>query len=144
MLQNIISLLSKPMFSDIGFLILRVAVGGLMVFHGYSKFLDTSKLIEKTASMGFPLPELFGTLAMASEFFGGMLLIVGLFTRLSLFGIISTMAVAFFVAHANDPFGKKELSFVYMCVSLALFFIGSGKYSLDNYLLSKKSSKDSE
>ena len=143
-MMKILSLLSKPMFYDIGFLILRILVGGLMVYHGYPKFLDPSKLIAKTASMGFPFPELFGTLAMAAEFFGGMLLILGLFTRLSIFGILFTMAVAFFVAHAADPFGKKELSFVYLFVSVALFFMGSGKYSLDNYLLSKKSSKDSE
>lgn len=143
-MQKIFSLLSKPMFADIGFLLLRILVGGLMVYHGYPKFLDTSKLITRTAEMGFPFPELFGTLAMAAEFFGGMLVILGLGTRFALLGIIITMAVAFFIAHGPDPFGKKELAFVFMCVSIAMFFLGSGKYSLDSYLISKKSSKDSQ
>lgn len=141
---KIFSLLSKPMFSDIGFLLLRITIGGLMVYHGYPKFIDPSKLIARTAEMGFPLPELFGIAAMATEFFGGMLLIVGLGTRFALFGIIVTMAVAFFVAHGADPFGKRELAFLFLCVSIAMFFIGSGKYSIDSYIISKKSSKDSE
>jgi len=132
------------MFSDIGFLLLRITIGGLMVYHGYPKFLDPSKLITRTAEMGFPLPDLFGNAAMAAEFFGGMLLIVGLGTRFALFGIIATMAVAFFVAHGADPFGKRELAFLFLCVSIAMFFIGSGKYSIDSYIVSKKSSKDSE
>lgn len=141
---KILSTLSKPMFADIGFLLLRILLGGLMVYHGYPKFLDPSKLIEGTAKMGFPLPELFGTLAMASEFFGGMLVIIGFAIRIPLLGIISTMAVAFFIAHGSDPFGKKELAFVFFITSIALFFIGSGKYSLDYYLLSKQTSKDSQ
>lgn len=132
------------MFADIGFLLLRILVGGLMIYHGYPKFLDTSKLVSGLQTMGFPMPELFGFLAMAAEFFGGILLVIGLGTRFALLGIIVTMAVAFFVAHGSDPFGKKELAFVFMCVSIAMVFIGSGKYSIDSYLVSKKSSKDSE
>ncbi|MBL8004396.1 MAG: DoxX family protein [Candidatus Kapabacteria bacterium] len=143
-MQKIFSLLSKPMFSDIGFLLLRILVGCLMIYHGYPKFLDTSKLITRTAEMGFPFPEVFGTLAMAAEFFGGMLLVIGLGTRFALLGIIITMAVACFIAHGPDPFAKKELAFVFMCVSIAMIFIGSGKYSVDSLVLSKTSSKDSE
>jgi putative oxidoreductase len=44
------------------------------------------------------------------------------------------MLVAAFVAHAGDPFGKKEMALLYLLVYITLFITGPGKYSIDNAL----------
>jgi putative oxidoreductase len=45
--------------------------------------------------------------------------------------------VAGFVAHSADPFGRKEIALLYLLYYIALFVLGSGKYSID-YLLTRK------
>ena len=44
------------------------------------------------------------------------------------------MAVAAFVRHGGDPFGKKELSILYALFALGIMLIGPGRYSLDAIL----------
>ena len=41
------------------------------------------------------------------------------------------MGVAFFLAHAGDAFGDRELSYVYGSAAIALLLAGGGRYSLD-------------
>jgi hypothetical protein len=53
------------------------------------------------------------------------------FTRTALVFSAITMAVAAFLAHSGDPFGKKELALIYLVISIALIFTGPGKYALD-------------
>jgi putative oxidoreductase len=40
------------------------------------------------------------------------------------------MSVAFFIVHGQDPFNKKELAFAYLLSYLAIFFVGPGKFSI--------------
>ncbi len=42
--------------------------------------------------------------------------------------------VAFFMVHAGDPFGKKELAFVYLVIFTALALTGPGRFSLDGLI----------
>jgi putative oxidoreductase len=48
------------------------------------------------------------------------------------------MLVAAFIAHGDDPFGKKEMALLYIVVYVFLLFAGSGKFSVD-YLISRES-----
>ena len=41
------------------------------------------------------------------------------------------MSVAFFGQHGGDPFGERELAFVYLVAALALVAAGAGRYSFD-------------
>ena len=41
------------------------------------------------------------------------------------------MLVAIFVAHASDPWAKKELAFMYLVPALTLLLTGPGRFSLD-------------
>ena len=44
------------------------------------------------------------------------------------------MIVAYFVAHAKDPFELKQLAFIYLMLPVVVFLQGSGKYSVDALL----------
>lgn len=77
------------------------------------------------------------------EFFGGLLLLVGLFTRPAAFLLSGTMAVAYFQFHAKDGFwpvvNKGELAVLYCFVYLFLSAAGAGPLSIDALLKKGKS-----
>ncbi|MEK6555118.1 MAG: DoxX family protein [Bdellovibrionota bacterium] len=117
-----------------GLLILRLFAGVTMLLgHGLPKLGRYSEL-----SSTFPDPigvgsELSYFMAVGAEVGGAVLLALGLFTRLSSAALFMTMAVAFFVVHGNDPFGDKELAFIYMGMFMTLFCTGPGAYAVQNF-----------
>jgi len=67
---------------DIGNFLFRAFIGlSMALAHGLGKIPPPSQLVDGLAGMGFPLPVVFAWLAGGSEFFGGILIAVGLFTR---------------------------------------------------------------
>lgn len=129
--------------TDIGILLLRLGVGGLMLTHGIPKLLRLfgSDPIQFADPIGIGV-EASLTLAVFSEVICSILIIVGLATKLASIPLIITMAVAFFIVHADDPFQRKELALFFLIVYIVLLFTGSGKYSLDHYFLKRKAEKE--
>ncbi len=119
---------------------MRVWLGCALISHSVFKIFNP-QIMERFCSavekLGFPLPYIFGYLAKGSEFFGGILLIIGLFTRTSSVFIFLTMLVAAFMSHEGDIFGEAEMAFTYLIIALYFIFNGSGKYSLERLIESK-------
>lgn len=118
--------------------VVRMGVGMLMLTHGFPKFV---RLLEGNLNFGDPIglgstPSFL--LVVFSEVFCSLLLILGLGTRLATIPLIISSFVAAFVAHADDPFGKKEMLILYILVYFTLLVMGSGKYSLDALINPKK------
>ena len=131
--------LSRSWSRDSAVLLLRVWLGAMMIYHGYGKVFERiDGFTEGVAKMGFPMPEFFAWAGALSEFGGGILLILGLFSRPAALFVSSTMFVAAFVRHLDDPFGKKELALTYLVMAIALAITGPGKYSLDRKLFGGK------
>jgi putative oxidoreductase len=114
--------------------ILRIVIALLFMEHG------TQKLFEfPVAIPGFTL-SLFSLLGLAAvlEFFGGVLILIGLFTRPVAFILSGEMATAYFMAHAPKSFwpavNHGELAIIYCFVFLFLAFAGGGPWSLDRAL----------
>lgn len=127
--------------ANAGLAILRVYAGlSMALAHGIGKIPPSEKMIAGTGSLGFPMPEFFSWAAGLSEFGGGLLLAVGLFTRPSAFFIFCTMFVAGFIRHAGDPFGNREKALLFLVIALAFILIGGGKYGVDAWLRSRKPS----
>lgn len=118
--------------------ILRVALGMLLIFHGSSKvFEGTAEMTEKLASWGWPLPGFQSFIATYTEFLGGILLVVGLFTRPAAIMNIGLFAIIALLFHMPDPFAKKEKAVLYLLLSILVFFFGPGKFSVDHFLFKK-------
>lgn len=123
---------------DVGLLILRVSVGGMMLFaHGWGKLLGFREGASEFANPIGVGPEISMALAIFAEFFCALLVMLGLGTRLAVIPLMVTMLVAAFIVHADDPWGKKEFALLYFLPFLALFFTGAGKLSLDALLFKK-------
>lgn len=126
------ALVNQP---DLGLLLFRVFVGAAMAFgHGLGKLPPSEQLIQGVEGMGFPMPVVFAWAASLSEFLGGILIVLGLFTRYSALFLGFTMAVAAFVVHGADPFKVKEMALLYLASCVLLLLSGAGKYSLDRLI----------
>lgn len=124
--------------ANAGLTLLRIFTGVTMALsHGIGKLPPPEGLIQGTAKLGFPAPELFAWSAALAEFAGGIGLALGLFTRISSFFVAFTMFVAAFGAHLNDPFAKKELALLYFFIAVAFLLKGSGDWSIDSFLRDK-------
>ncbi|MBA3767438.1 MAG: DoxX family protein [Acidobacteria bacterium] len=111
--------------------ILRIITGFLFMVHGAQKLF------------GFPAPMPGGTPPLMSligvggilEFFGGLLILLGLFTRPVAFILSGMMAVAYFMAHAPGGFwpmlNKGEIAVLYCFIFLYLAAAGGGSWSVD-------------
>ncbi|MBO9541316.1 DoxX family protein [bacterium] len=131
-------------FREIGWLIVRVAFGLLLMTHGYAKLFGVTqsggKVIEGFAKsmvepLGFPAPLFFSYLAALSEFVGGLFIALGLFTPLAAVAAAGTMLVA--ILHhmgQGDPLKVFELALIYLAIAIGAMLIGGGRYSLDRIL----------
>jgi len=124
-------------YRDIGLLILRIGIGILFIWHGYAKLSrgpDTwIELGNALSTMGIHFaPKFMGLLASLSEFGGGILLVLGLFTRPACFFLLCTMVVATFMHVSNgDPRQIFSQPLGLAILFFSLLFIGPGKFSLD-------------
>ena len=83
-------------------------------------------------------PEVSLVLAVFAEFFCSILVMLGIGTRLAVIPLMVTMSVAAFIAHGDDPFGRKELALMYLVSYAVLLLNGSGKFSVDQLLRKRK------
>lgn len=120
--------------TDLAALILRLLFGGLFIHYGYGKLIGYNDMAPNFGDLIGLGSELSLILVIFAEFFCGIFVTIGLLTRLSVIPIFITMIVAFFIAHANDPFHDKALAFVFLILSIVIFILGSGKYSVDKVL----------
>lgn len=137
--------LTRSYSRDSAVLLLRLWLGAMMIMHGYGKvFGGIEGFTTGVEEMGFPAPELFAWAAALSEFGGGMLMLLGLFTRPAAIFVSCTMFVAAFVGHLDDPFGDKELSLTYLVLAVVLLLAGPGRFSLDQKLFGRKEHRPAE
>lgn len=131
--QKLYSLLNE----DIGKLILRVSISILMLFHGYAKLSEgIDKIVMGVVNAGLPSFLAYGV--YIGEVILPILIILGLYTRLAAVGMGITMVFAIFLVHSEKLFMLTktgapaiELPLLYLVVSLVIFFIGAGKFSMD-------------
>ena len=119
--------------ADNGILVLRLALGVTFFLHGWSKVLHG---VENQMNMlvANGIPGFFIYFVYVSEVLVPILVLLGLFTRLSAISVIVTMLTVFYVlpgpffALTSVGAWNKELQLLFLALGVALFFMGPGRY----------------
>lgn len=110
---------------------LRIVATLLFIEHGTQKFIDFPPAEQ-------PFGDLMNILGVAGvlEVVGGVLILIGLFTRPVAFVLCGFMAVAYFMAHAPQSFfpinNRGDAAVLFCFVFLYLTAAGPGAFALDN------------
>jgi putative oxidoreductase len=124
---------------DLGKLILRLTVGGLLLMHGIAKVMDPNMAMgfigTQLASHG--LPDFIKYGVFLGEVAGPLLLILGFLTRLGALMIVVNMAMAIFLVNMDNVAVIKaggawaiEIEAFFLLGALAVFCLGAGRVSL--------------
>jgi len=125
--------------APLSYTLIRVALGLIIIPHGFNKLFlnDAVPTSRNFVIFGWAYPLAWAYFIGAVEFFGGILLTVGLFTRVVAAAIAIEMAViSFAVLWPNWSWGRRGMEYALFMgiVALAIFFRGGGRWSVDNLL----------
>ncbi len=122
----------------LGPLFARIVTGWVFLWTGWGKLTHLPLVIQNFEGWGIPAPGILAPFASGVECFGGLLLLVGLLTRISAgaLGVVMIVAVASVQWTDVDSFltlvGLEEI--MYLALFLWLAIAGAGRVSVDHWL----------
>jgi putative oxidoreductase len=123
-------------------LLIRLMVSAVFLSEGIQKFLYPNQLgVGRFIKIGLPFPEFFGYFVPSFEIVCGILVLIGLFTRLAAIPLIIIMFVAIISTKIpillNEGFWKMaheaRTDWSMILGSIFLLIVGAGKFSFDHY-----------
>jgi putative oxidoreductase len=133
-------------FAWAGPLVMRLTVGYVFMLTGWGKLNNLPQMIQNFTDWGIPFPRILTPFVSGVEFFGGILLILGLFTRIPAAMLAVVMLVAIKSAKWENVdsletlLGFEEMTYFAAFVWLAI--AGPGAVSLDRVLLRASGNED--
>ncbi len=121
-------------FSDWGLLALRLALGLILLVHGWQKMRDLKSAASSFEAMGFAPAKLWSSLVAFLEFVGGIALVLGIFTQIfaAIFFIEFVVAILK-VTRKNGFIGGYEFDLLILAALLALLTLGGGSFGADSF-----------
>ena len=120
--------------ADVGLLVLRLVTGGHLIFMTQDNVFSWARMLEFRdflAQFGFPWPLLCAVLSVAGQFGGGLLLVLGLFTRFAGLIVAFNFIIAIWMVDSRQPYPAAFAALSLVAAGLCLMFTGAGKWSLD-------------
>jgi len=132
---------SKSTNSEYAIAVLRIIVGGMMIYHGWEVF-NAAKIKEyanweiyKNSSS----PLLMPYIGKSAELISGVLLTLGLLTRIAAIILIGSMCYITFVIGNGQVWYGDQHPFMLLLFGALFLFTGPGKWSLDKLIFKEKS-----
>ena len=104
----------------------------IFILAGWGKLTGIEGTQQFFGNIGIPLPVVMAWVVAFVEFVGGIMVLFGAYAKIPYLLLAITMAVALFTTKLGGEFSAARLDIMLLLTSLALFFIGSGAYSVDN------------
>jgi putative oxidoreductase len=129
----------------VGKLLLRISIGGLMLFHGVDKVMHKEHFdMVVGAVKAHNLPDMLAYGVYVGELVASALVLVGFLTRFAAAVVAIDMGVAVWLAHVNSLWTLNdgggwalELQGLYFLGALCIVFLGAGRMSIDGWLWSR-------
>ena len=115
-------------------LLLRLAVGILMMYVGYDKLKNFGAYESKFMNFMGIGSTMSLALVVFAEFFCSMFVILGLFTRFAVIPLIIVMCVVLFKVNHGNVFGDGQVVALYLAGYLVLLLVGPGRVSVDSMI----------
>lgn len=123
-------------------LCVRLYWGWQLAQSGWGKLHNLEKVTEFFASLNLPMPAQTAVFISSLEFFGGILLALGLFSRLISLVLTGNLIMAYVTADREALFSifsdpdkfMAAAPFTFLCASLMVLIFGAGKLSVDTLL----------
>jgi|TARA_R100001460_G_scaffold52137_1_gene90936 putative oxidoreductase len=125
------------MIGSLGYLVLRLCVGILLIHHGYEKLNDIENFADAfVRPLHLPFPIFLSYIAAFSEIAGSWMLITGLGVRFGALAIFGTMTIAIYHAIMTSGFNiyLLELLGLYWGGAICLLLNGGGMFSIDELI----------
>ena len=127
------------MLAPLSYTLIRFSLGVFLIPHGYAKLFqdDAVAASRNFVNFGWSYPLAWAYFIGALEFFGGMMLAVGLLTRIVAAAFVVEMTViSFGVLWPVWSWGRRGMEYALLMgiIALAILFRGGGRYSVDHYI----------
>jgi putative oxidoreductase len=152
---------NPPLTAPRSTLLMRIMVGGVFLSEGILKFVYANQGVGRFTKLGFPAPELTAHFVGTLEIVGGILLILGLFTRAIAIPFIIEMVVAVLATKVGLYLGTSPLplppalpkvgfwavmhetrsDYAQILTSIFLLVVGPGSWSLDARLRRRREAR---
>ena len=120
--------------ADFGLLVLRVVAGGHLVYMTQDNVFSWARMREFEqflAHHGFAWPLFCAVLSVIGQFGGGLLLVLGLFTRFAGLLVAFNFVVAIWMVDSKAPYPAAFAALALVAAGACFMFAGAGRYSLD-------------
>ncbi|MEK7563945.1 MAG: DoxX family protein [Patescibacteria group bacterium] len=131
-MNKVHSLMNKCLNKNLGLLIIRLVVGVVFIYAGYMKFSSVEQTAGFFSAIGLNTSWVY-VIALA-ELVGGILMVLGLFTRIAGLWLTGVMIGAIYLVTWNMGFAASQLPMLLLFTSLGLAMTGAGKWSLDSHM----------
>lgn len=124
-------------YSDLAILLLRIGVGVIFIYHGWGKLTGIEGVQGFFGNIGIPFPAVMAWVVAFIEFFGGLMVLFGAYAKIPYLLLALIMVVALFTVKIEQGFEAARIDMLLLLTTLALFFLGSGNYSVDHKIASR-------
>ena len=125
------------MIQSLGFLLLRISIGTMLIHHGYEKLENIENFADAfVRPLHLPFPIISSYFAAFAEIVGSWMVICGLGTRLGALAILGTISFAIYHALVTSGFNiyLLELLILYWGGAVCIVLNGPGNFSIDHLI----------
>ena len=128
---------ASPVWQNNGLFLIRIIAGFLLIWHGWEIF-NAEKMKGYVSWDMFKTKSFLPYFGKATELAGGVLLFLGLFTRIGCLLLIGAFAYITFFVGKGKFWMDDQHPFLFVLIAMLFIFTGPGVLALDNLLFKKK------